>query len=36
MTNDIDLIEKLTLGKDRTETVTINVNGEDQEIELRP
>lgn len=36
MTNDIDLIEKLTLGKDRTETVTINVNGEDQEISLRP
>ena len=36
MTNDIELLEKLTLGKDKTETVTINVNGEEQEIELRP
>ena len=36
MTNDIDLLEKLTLGKDRKEIVTITVNGEDQEIELRP
>ena len=36
MTNDIELLEKLTLGKDKTETVTINVNGDDQEIELRP
>ena len=27
---------KLTLGKDQTETVTINVNGEEEEIELRP
>ena len=31
-----ELLEKLTLGKDKTETVTIEVNGEDQEIELRP
>ena len=36
MTNDIELIEKLTLGKDKLETVTIQVNGEDQEISLRP
>lgn len=36
MTNDIELIEKLTLGKDKTETVTIQINGEEQEIELRP
>jgi len=36
MTNNLELIEKLTLGKDKTETVTINVNGEDQEVELRP
>ena len=36
MTNDIELLEKLTLGKDKTETVTITVNGEEQEIELRP
>lgn len=36
MTNNLDLIEKLTLGKDKTETVTITVNDEDQEIELRP
>ena len=36
MTNNLELIEKLTLGKDKTETVTITVNGEDQEIELRP
>ena len=36
MTNDIDLLEKLTLGKDRKEIVTITVNGEEQEIELRP
>ena len=36
MTNDIELLEKLTLGKDKTETVTINVNGEEQEVELRP
>ena len=36
MTNDIELLEKLTLGKDKTETVTITVNGEEEEIELRP
>ena len=36
MTNNIELIEKLTLGKDKKEIVTINVNGDDQEIELRP
>ena len=36
MTNDIDLLEKLTLGKDRKEIVTITVNGEEQELELRP
>ena len=35
MTNN-DLLEKLTLGKDKTEIVTINVNGEEEEIELRP
>lgn len=35
MTNN-DLLEKLTLGKDRKELVTINVNGEETEIELRP
>ena len=35
MTNN-DLLEKLTLGKDKIETVTINVNGEEEEIELRP
>ena len=31
-----ELLEKLTLGKDKKETVIIEVNGEDQEIELRP
>ena len=31
MTNDIELLEKLTLGKDKTETVTITVNGEEEE-----
>jgi len=36
MTNDIELIEKLTLGKDKKEIVTIQINGEDQEISLRP
>ena len=36
MGNNTELLEKLTLGKDKTETVTIEVNGEDQEIELRP
>jgi len=36
MTNDIELIQKLTLGKDKKELVTIQINGEDQEIELRP
>ena len=35
MTNN-DLLEKLTLGKHKKETVTINVNGEEEEIELRP
>lgn len=35
MTNN-DLLEKLTLGKDKKETVTINVNGSEEEIELRP
>jgi len=33
---NMDMIEKLTLGKDRTEMVTITVNGEEQELELRP
>ena len=36
MGNNTELLEKLTLGKDKTEIVTIEVNGEDQEIELRP
>lgn len=36
MGNNNDLIEKLTLGKDKLETVTILVNGEEQSIELRP
>lgn len=36
MTNDIELIEKLTQGKDKKETVTITVNGEEETIELRP
>ena len=36
MTNDIELLEKLTLGKDKTEIVTIKVGDEEQEIELRP
>lgn len=36
MTNDIELIEKLTLGKDKKEIVTIQVDGEDQELTLRP
>ena len=36
MGNDLDMIEKLTLGKDKKETVTIEVNGEQEEIELRP
>lgn len=36
MGNNNDLIEKLTLGKDKLETVTITVNGEEQSIELRP
>ena len=31
-----ELLEKLTLGKDKTEIVIIEVNGEDQEITLRP
>ena len=35
MTNN-DLLEKLTLVKHKKETVTINVNGEEEEIELRP
>ena len=35
MTNN-DLIEKLTLGKDKKEIVTIEINGEEEEIELRP
>ena len=36
MGNNTELLEKLTLGKDKKELVTIEVNGEDQEIELRP
>lgn len=36
MGNNNDLIEKLTLGKDKLETLTITVNGEEQSIELRP
>lgn len=36
MGNNTELLERLTLGKDKTETVTITVNGEDEEIELRP
>ena len=36
MGNNMDMIEKLTLGKDKTETVTIQVDGEEQELELRP
>ena len=36
MSNDLDMIEKLTLGKDKKELCTITVNGEDQELELRP
>ena len=36
MGNNTELLEKLTLGKDKTEIITIEVNGEDQEIELRP
>ena len=35
MTNN-DLIEKLTLGKDKKEIVTIDVNGSEEEVELRP
>ena len=34
--SNLELIEKLTLGKDHLETCTITVNGEEQEIELRP
>jgi len=30
------MIEKLTLGKDKKETVTILVDGEEEEVELRP
>lgn len=33
---NMDMIEKLTLGKDKKETVTITVNGEEEEIILRP
>ena len=36
MGNNTELLEKLTLGKDKKELVIIEVNGEDQEIELRP
>jgi len=36
MSNDLDMIEKLTLGKDKKELCTITVNGEEQELELRP
>ena len=36
MGNNTELLEKLTLGKDKKELVTIEVNGEEQEIELRP
>ena len=36
MGNNTELLEKLTLGKDKKELVIIDVNGEDQEIELRP
>ena len=34
--SNLEMLEKLTLGKDRLETVTIIVNGEEEEIELRP
>lgn len=34
--SNLEMLEKLTLGKDRLETVTITVNGEEEEIELRP
>ena len=34
--SNLELIEKLTLGKDQLETCTITVNDEEQEIELRP
>jgi len=33
---NLDMIEKLTLGKDKKETVTILVDGEEEEVELRP
>ena len=36
MGDNMDMIQKLTLGKDKKETVTITVNGEEQELELRP
>ena len=36
MGDNTDLLEKLTLGKDKKETVTITVNGSEEEIELRP
>ena len=34
--SNLELIEKLTLGKDQTQTCTIKVDDEEQEIELRP
>ena len=36
MGDNTDLLERLTLGKDKKETVTITVNGEEEEIMLRP
>lgn len=36
MTNNTDLIKKLTLGKDKTETCTIKIGDVEEEIELRP
>ena len=36
MGDNTDLLERLTLGKDKKETVTITVNGEEEEILLRP
>ena len=34
--SNFDLIEKLTLGTDNVETVTIDVNGEKCKVDLRP
>ena len=36
MMSNMELVEKLTLGKDRVETVNITIDGEEDELTLRP